>query len=341
MIRRIQRTSRFLKKYLPLFILGDILLALFLGMRSPDTVTSLKFLIPYGMFFMLFPMMLGVDIEELKLVLKDKKILFISVLINFVLSPLIAYAWARLFFVGLDPLFIAGWILKLVVPCSAMMVAWTGMARGKTETALVIQVLSFLIAIVAIPLWMLLLVGSYVPISFLFIMEKILWIIVLPLLAGISVRELFIHRRYGKKVFKEDIKPFLPPISSLGMYLVIFIAISGEAAAILENLHLIWILILSVFIVYPVLFLLAIWISKRMGLSYEDAIAVGFGSAAKNHGITLALALSAFGGLAVLPPSIVPMFQVLLMLAIWKLSPRIRHWFRTSVEQNHDTVMKS
>ena len=68
-------------------------------------------------------------------------------------------------------------------------------------------------------------------------------------------------------------------------------------------------------------------ISKKSGISYENAIAIGFATTAKNHGITLALAMTAFGGLSVLPPSTVPMFQVLLMMFIWKISPKIRSYY--------------
>lgn len=164
MIKKVQKFSKFLKKYLPLFIFIDIVLALTVGIIFPNFASSIKFLVNYAMFVMLFPMMMGISIEELKLVSRDKKILLISIAINFILSPIIAYLWARYFFTGLDPKFIAGWILKLTVPCSSMMVAWTGLSKGKTETALVIQVVSFIIAIIAIPLWMTLLVALY-PIS--------------------------------------------------------------------------------------------------------------------------------------------------------------------------------
>jgi len=330
MIKKIKKISMFLKKYLPLFLFIDIALALIIGFIFPHVAVSLKFLIPYAMFFMLIPMMMGIAIHELKNVAKNKKILIISIVVNFIISPFIAYLWAKLFFTGLDPMFIAGWILKLVVPCAVMMVAWTGLSNGKTETALVIQVVSYLIAIFAIPLWMTLLVGGTVHVSFMFILGKILLIIILPLILAIATRELFIYKRYGKEVFKNDIKPFLPPISSLGMYIVIFVGVSGEASAIIKNLHLIWILILSVFIVYPILFFIAIWIAKIFNVSYENAIAIGFGSASKNHGITFALALSAFGGLAVLPPSIVPMLQIIIMVGIWKISPKIKKWFEKS-----------
>ena len=84
---------------------------------------------------------------------------------------------------------------------------------------------------------------------------------------------------------------------------------------------------MSVAIVYPLLFIFSIVFSQKMDLSFENAIAIGFGITAKNHGIALTLAISFFGGLAVLPPSIVPMLQVLLMMGIWKLSPKIRKYF--------------
>ena len=108
MIQKIQRVSGFLKKYLPLFVFIDIVLALSTGLLFPSFVSTLSPLIPYGMFIMLFPMMMGIVIEELILVAKDKKIILVSIIINFILSPLLAYFWSKLFFVGFDPKFIAG-----------------------------------------------------------------------------------------------------------------------------------------------------------------------------------------------------------------------------------------
>jgi len=96
-------------------------------------------------------MMMGLVVEELKLVVKDRKILLLAILINFIFSPLLAFLWAKLFFNNLDPKFVVGWILKLTMPCSAMMVAWAGLAKGKTETALIIQVFSFILAIPFVP----------------------------------------------------------------------------------------------------------------------------------------------------------------------------------------------
>lgn len=323
MIKHIQKLSKFLSRWMPILILLVIITAIFTGYYFPDQIVVLKQLILPTMILMLIPMMMGVVIEELKLVFKDKKILAIAVLMNFVISPLLAYLWAKLFFSGLDPKFIVGWILKLTMPCSAMMVAWTGMAKGKTETALVIQVFSFVLAILFVPFWMTALAHSYVAIDVWFIIKKILWIIVLPMIIGISLREILVGK-IGQNDFNKEIKPFLPPLSTLGMYLVIFSAISLEAKTIMANFHLIWMLVFSMATVYPLLFLIGMFISKKARIKYENAIALGYSVTAKNHGITLAVAFSAFGGLSILPAAFAPILQIPIMLIIYHLSKKLR-----------------
>ncbi|RMF04579.1 MAG: hypothetical protein D6768_02950, partial [Chloroflexi bacterium] len=67
--------------------------------------------------------------------------------------------------------------------------------------------------------------------------------------------------------------------------------------------------------------------AKIAGLDYKDAIAIGYGVASKNHSITLALSLTAFGGLAVLPPAFAPVVQIPLMLIILKTSPWLQKQF--------------
>ncbi|MEJ2249755.1 MAG: bile acid:sodium symporter [Candidatus Lokiarchaeota archaeon] len=328
MTKKVQKFSAFLTKYLPLLFIIDVTLSLTIGILFPTLLHALKSTVTFALFFVLFPMMMGIAIKEVKRVGRNGRILAVSMGLNFIVAPIIAYLWAKLFFTGLDPLFIAGWILKITVPASSMMVAWTGIAHGKIETALLIQVLSFLIAIIMIPIWMTLLVGAYVPVNFLYFTEQILIIIVVPMIVGLFVKTLIVKKR-NKKYFNTEIKPFLPPLSTLGMYYVIFVAIGQQASIIITHLDLIGILIASICVVYPGLFVLSLYISKKAGLQYKDAIAIGFGTTAKNHGITLVLAITTFGGLAVLPPSLVPIFQVILMIIITKLSPKIEKYINT------------
>ena len=331
MTKRVQNLSKFLQRWMSILVLAVISSALLFGYFCYQKTLWLKNIILPAMMVMLIPMMMGLVVEELKLVVKDRKILFLAALINFILSPLLAFFWAKLFFHNLDPKFIAGWILKLTMPCAAMVVAWTGLAKGKTETALVIQVVSFILAVIFVPFWMTILTHSYVAIPAFFIVKKIFFIIVIPMTIGVSLRELLI-KKIGREDFKKEVKPFLPPLSTLGMYVIIFSAVSQEAKSIFENLHLIWILFLSILIVYPSLFIFSIFLSRKFKIKYENAIALGYSITAKNHGITLALAFSAFGGLAILPAAFAPILQIPLMMVIYHLSPRIEAYF--NLEEN-------
>jgi len=104
--------------------------------------------------------------------------------------------------------------------------------------------------------------------------QKLLLIIVLPLIAGLATRR-FLIGKIGVKRFRE-ITPVFPAISCLGMYTIVFIATALESKIILAN---------------P---------------SYILMIALGYAVTAKNHSITIALAIITFGGLSILPPAFAP-----------------------------------
>jgi len=113
----------------------------------------------------------------------------------------------------------------------------------------------------------------------------------------------------------------LPAISSLGMYAIVFIAVGMQAHNILSRPHVILLLIPAIAILYSLLFVIAIIYAKVVGLDYEDAIAIGYSTTAKNHSITLALAITTFGGMATLPPAFAPIVQIPLMILILRLAP--------------------
>lgn len=333
MLERMQKISEFMQKRMTVFIFLDIILALVVGSFYPSVSDALKPYLPVAMFVMLYPMMIGVAIRELKQAGKRKKVLLIINIVNFIVSPLLAFVWALLAFQGFDPNFIAGWILKLTVPPSGMILVWTGLSKGNVESALLAQIIGYIIAIGALPLWMFLLAGNFVNIDLMLISKYVFLIIILPLTFGIITR-LALLRKLGREHFQKEVSPFLPPFSSLGMYIVLFTAISGEAQTIIQNIGLIGALAGSIIFIYPLLFVISLYVAYLFNIDYANAIAIAFSSTGKNHGLTLAIAVSAFGGLAILPPSFVPLFQVTLMLSLWKLTPFIKRIYEKKVAQS-------
>ncbi len=315
-----------MRKYLPLFVLIDIGLALLIGNAAPDALKALKPWVPVPLFFMLYPMMINFRVEHATKALRNPKVVLAALAINFIISPPLAALFAHWFFPNGDPYLIAGFILKVTVAGSGMVAAWTGFAKGRVETALTILATGLLLVIVAVPIWMVILVGQTVPIDLWLMVKQLLEIVVLPLLAGALTRR-FILQRYGPATYKK-IQPALPTVSSLGMYFIIFIAVGMQAHNILTHPEIIWQLIPAMIILYSFLFILAIAYAKAAGLDFEDAIAIGYSTTGKNHSITLALAITSFGGLATLPPAFAPMVQIPLMILILKAAPWLhRHLF--------------
>ena len=83
----------------------------------------------------------------------------IALFFNFVWAPIIGWLLAAIFLP--DPLLALGFLLVMVVPCSSMAIGYTGLAKGDLELGTVVVALSFVLAIVAVPLWMTLFASNY------------------------------------------------------------------------------------------------------------------------------------------------------------------------------------
>jgi len=109
------------------------------------------------------------------------------------------------------------------------------------------------------------------------------------------------------------------------MFGIVFIIMAREALVILSNLHSIFFVALGIIVIYPSLFILSVFYSKFARFDYEDTVALGYSVTAKSHGLTIALAISTFGGLSVLPAAFAPIIQIPLMMVIIRAEPWIRN----------------
>ncbi len=324
-----------MRKYLPLWVALSISLATLIGYRYQE-VKVLKPAIPFLLFVMLYPMMINLRVEDIGKALKDWKLFSVAILMNFLLTPLLGGLWTHALFGHADPYLATGFILKVTVPCSGMVSAWTGYAKGKVESALMVVALSMALAIFLVPFWMWALAGVYVNIDPLMIFKKMLLIVVLPLAAGLATRRLLV-RKYGPKKYKQRIAPYFPAISTCGMLFMVFIIISTQVNLILDHINSIFFVLLGIATLYPFLFALAILFGKLMHMDYGNCMALGYSVTAKNHAITIGVATTAFGGtLAVLPAAVAPIIQIPTMLLYLSLSERIRSFLPSGETQFHE-----
>ncbi|RMF00981.1 MAG: arsenic resistance protein [Chloroflexi bacterium] len=324
MVKQLQKAAKIIQTNLVIFLLLSIILGVAFGWANPAAAKGLKSYTTLTLFIMLYPMMIGLRIEEVGKAMMNLKLISLSMLFNFVLSPLLAALLAYLFLRD-RPDFAVGLILTGTVPCAGMVAGWTGYAKGNVALSLVIVALSLLVSIVMIPVWMPILAGVYVQIDALAMFKQILLAVVVPLILGDLTRRA-IFRLWGKKGFME-VKPILPGVSMLGMYIIVFISMALEANNVLHNPQYFLIILIPLTFFYAVLFSGSVLFSRWAKFTYEDMVAFAYGTAGKNISIALALATIFFGPLTVLVLALKPIIQISFMAIFLRLAPGLQKWF--------------
>lgn len=275
-----------------------IMVSMFVGLiyGYGREVTYLKKFVPLVSFLMIYPMMINLNILDFFKSFSNSRPILLSIGINFIISPIFAYYLGKTFF-GQYPELLIGLILIALIPTSGMTASWTGLSGGNIKSALVIISANLILSIIMIPLYMKLLLGQMMNINTLLIIKSILMIVVIPLVMGDLTRR-YILNKYGRDVFNR-IKPNLSGISSIGVLIIVFLALSLKSQAIIKMKDMIMFSIIPLIIYY----LAILVISHIVGNSYlerGDKIAFVFGVTMRNLTIALALALGTMdGGMAV------------------------------------------
>lgn len=331
----IEKFSKITKKYLVYFVVIDIITAVIFGYYYPTLAKGLKHYIYIPIFLMLIPMMTSANISGIGEAFKNPKIVISAIILNFIITPPLGYLFAKAFYAGQPTLLPVGYILNMVTPCSDMVIAWTAFAAGSIEVATMIVALSLLLAIVFIPTWMWVLTHTWVNVPIELIFKDLLIIVVIPIIIGYLLHR-WIVQKWGEERFLE-IKPVFPGVSSLGMYMIVFMAMATVAIKIVKNPYYIVLVAVSMGVYYFVLFTISVVWSKLYSIRYEEAVALIYSVTAKNLSITIALATVTWGGLAVLVPAFDPVIQVPVMIIILSVSKHLKKYFEfgeTSVSKS-------
>ncbi len=241
-------------------------------------------------FLMVYPMMVSLPVKKL-MAPGGGPVLGASVGINFVVIPLIAYGFGRVFFPN-DEFLQLGLLLMGVLPTSGMTIAWTGMAKGNKTAAIRMTVVGLLLGAAFTPLFTSVLLGSKIELPLAKISSQILIIVILPLILGYATQRGLIYQ-YGEKKFQNEIKEKISLISSLGVLLMVFVAMVLKSKKILSDPGQIAKMIPILLLFYLTIYLVSSGIG-RLAFSKGDAIALVFGTAMRNLAIVLALAVTLF-----------------------------------------------
>ncbi len=251
----------------------------------------LKQLIVPLTFLMVYPMMVNL---QLKKVIEggDVKVQVVTQLLNFTIIPLFAFALGKLAFPD-SPYIALGLLLASLLPTSGMTISWTGMAHGNMAAAVKMTVFGLLIGSILTPIYIKGLMGTVIEIPMAKIFKQIMVVVVLPLVLG-NVTQRFLIARYGMAHYQKDLKPIFPPISTLGVLGIVFVAMALKAQSIASNPSQLVTLIGPLLALYGLNFLISTLVGKYF-FNRGDGIALVYGTVMRNLSIALAIAMTAFG----------------------------------------------
>lgn len=246
---------------------------------------------------MILPVFINLEFDKgIKEFAHSKKIIVTTFLTNFILYPLIAYALGWLFLRN-HPAMYLGLVLLSLVPTSGMTINWTYFTKGHMPSVMAVVSAGITISVfylpLAIPVLTRHLIGATtVEVNRSVIFEKLIFIIVIPVLFGWIIRKLIIKKK-GYNYFKK-LKPVNSGISACGVLIVSFLIMSLKInQSILNEPRILLLAIVPVFLFYVIIFILSHF---HGNLFHEppQAKAFFFGTAARYHVIILGVVLGTY-----------------------------------------------
>ncbi len=256
-----------------------------------------------------------ITFKSLGIAARDWKGFSFGLVLNFLFAPFLCWLLARLFLSAHTDL-ATGLILIGVVPCAGMALVWAGLLKGDVPLATVINAATMILAPFLIPLLMSLFAGTFVAVNTWGMFQQLIYTVLLPVLAGVVLRELLERRVNVQKYL-----PVMPAISATMAVLLMFMAINTNISPIMKNVGLISPLVISTILIFPILFIVAYLVSIKLFLRGKN-IAITYSSGMKNLPIAIGIAAMSFKGLQMLPVAVGFAFQMLTAVGFYQLFRR-------------------
>lgn len=274
-----------------LFILIAVALGLILGQFYWMAANAASFITPFLM-VMLFGVFLQIPLHHLGRALKNFKFTGLSLGMNFIWTPILAYILGFLFLREAPDLWV-GLIMLMVTPCTDWYIVFTNIACGNVPLATVQLPWKLLLQLLLLPFYLFILAGSLVAINTDILISSIVKVLVIPFLLAFIFRQIMLSMKKG--IWLEE--NVLPKVS-VGQFIFLALAITAmfasQGGTLLQNPIIVLQLLPPIVLFYFINFIIGQGLGRALKFSYENVVCFNFTTLARNSPLSLAIAISAF-----------------------------------------------
>lgn len=306
-----QIKMKFLDRYLTLWIFIAMGLGILIGYIYPEISSAMDKMsigttnipLAIGLIIMMYPPLAKVNYNLLPLAFKDKKVLSLSLVLNWLIGPILMFVLAIIFLRN-EPDYMVGIILIGLARCIAMVIVWNDLAKGNREYAALLIALNsiFQILFYSLFVWFFINVlpayfgfAEYsVSIKMSEVIKSVLIYLGAPFLAG------FLSHRYLSKIkgenwYNRKFIPFISPFTLYALLFTIVLMFSLKGEQIVQLPMQVLKVAIPLVIYFVLMFFISFFLNKSMNVDYDKNAAISFTASGNNFELAIAVAIAVFG----------------------------------------------